>query len=39
MNLEQVKEHFKYAKEVRCNFDGRIANITKPSSVGIYEND
>ena len=27
MNLEQVKEHFKNAKEVKCASDGKIFNI------------
>ena len=38
MNLEQVKEHFKYAKEVRCLADGKICDITKASNQGFYKN-
>ena len=35
MNLEQVKEHFKYAKEVRCLADGTIYDISTPNKTGI----
>ncbi len=35
MNLEQVKEHFKYAKEVRCLGDKKIYDLTKISEKGI----
>ena len=39
MNLEQVKEHFKYAKEVRCLANGQIFNITEKGEKGIYKAD
>jgi len=35
LNLEQVKEHFKYAKEVRCLADGTIYDISTPNKTGI----
>ena len=37
MNLEQVKEHFKYAKEVRCLTTKQIVNINNLGGLGIYE--
>ena len=33
LNLEQVKEHFKYAKEVKCLSDGDIFDITKSKGI------
>jgi hypothetical protein len=41
VTLEQVKEHFKYAKEVRCLDDGKVYDITKADKRGfhIYDND
>ena len=43
MTIEQVKEHFKNAKEVRCLCDGQIYDISKSgifnkNLVGIYYN-
>lgn len=35
MNLEQVKKHFKYAKEVRCLADNTIHDLTKINEKGI----
>ena len=38
MNLEQVKEHFKYAKEVRCLATKIIRNVKDLGKLGIYSN-
>ncbi len=37
MTLEEVKEHFKNAKEVRCLCDGKVYNLNHASERGIYE--
>lgn len=39
MNLEQVKEHFKNAKEVRCLCDGIIYKIDKKNNVYFFSNN
>ena len=36
MNLEQIKEHFKNAKEVRCPYDNKIFNIDVK---GVFEKE
>lgn len=36
-DLQEVKEHFKYAKEVRCLSDGNIYDITKQNKRGVHE--
>ena len=36
MELEQVKEHFKYAKEVRCLGDDGIYNLQNMTEKGIH---
>ena len=38
LNLEQVKEHFKYAKEVRCLATKIIRNVKDLGKLGIYSN-
>jgi len=37
LNLEQVKEHFKYAKEVRCLGKKTMHDITKCDERGIHK--
>jgi hypothetical protein len=37
VTLEQVKEHFKYAKEVRCLADGKTYDFTNITEESVYD--